>query len=137
MQNKLAGQPAASFAPFIIAFISGLIISAVDNFAAHGEVSPIAVVPMLLIVAAILAALWGTRAFVAIVPLWLPLPGAHLVKHLLGLPDTIHPNTYASIGMLAVFSLIVCAVGFGVGASSLHNPLNRIATTVLGFVATK
>jgi len=32
----------------------------------------------------------------------------HFVKHVLGLPDTLHPNTYGSILMLAVFSLVVC-----------------------------
>jgi len=40
---------------------------------------------------------------------------AHLLKHLMRLPDTIHPNTYASILKLGVFSFMVTAVGLGLG----------------------
>jgi len=36
---------------------------------------------------------------------------AHLVKHILGLPDTLHPNTYTSIMMLATFTLVILAIG--------------------------
>lgn len=43
------------------------------------------------------------------------MPLAHVVKHLLGLPDTLHPNTYASITMLGAFSLIVALIGMACG----------------------
>jgi len=39
----------------------------------------------------------------------------HLLKHAAGLPDTIHPNTYASILKLAAFTFLVCSVGLGFG----------------------
>jgi hypothetical protein len=41
--------------------------------------------------------------------------GTHLAKRILGLPDTLHPNTYASILMLAAFSFAVAVVGAGWG----------------------
>jgi len=48
---------------------------------------------------------------------------AHLVKHVLGLPDTLHPNTYTSILYLAAFTLVVATVGTGSGVL-----LRRLAT---------
>ncbi len=38
-----------------------------------------------------------------------------VVKHVLDLPDTLHPNTYASILYLAAFTLVVATVGTGCG----------------------
>jgi hypothetical protein len=40
---------------------------------------------------------------------------AHLIKHVLGLPDTMQPNTYTSILMLAAFTLAVATIGTGCG----------------------
>jgi hypothetical protein len=37
------------------------------------------------------------------------------VKHVIGLPDTLHPNTYTSILYLAAFTLAVATVGTGCG----------------------
>jgi hypothetical protein len=48
-------------------------------------------------------------------PAWAWLTLVHLVKHVFGLPDTLHPNTYTSILMLAVFSLVVATIGTGCG----------------------
>jgi hypothetical protein len=53
---------------------------------------------------ATVAALWGWRAWTAVVATWVWLPGTHLVKRVLDLPDTLQPNTYTSILMLAAFS---------------------------------
>ena len=97
------------------ALVAGFVVSGIDNFAAGGEVSPIVIVPLLLMGAALVGATWGQKAAAAAAVFWLPLPGAHVAKHILRLPDTIHPNTYASIGMLALFSLVVCAIGFAIG----------------------
>ena len=98
-----------------VGVIVGAGIAAVDNFAFGGEVSPIVIVGMLLIVAGAAGMIWGVRAAVAVVIIWAWLPMAHVVKHLFGLPDTLHPNTYASILKLAVFSFVVTAIGFGLG----------------------
>jgi hypothetical protein len=53
----------------------------------------------------------GWRGWILAFPLWICIPLAHLIKHILGLPDTLHPNTYASILMLAVFTLVVSTFG--------------------------
>lgn len=96
-------------------FVAGLVIAFVDNIAFQGEVSPIVIVVMLLIAAATAAGLWGRQGWIAAAGTWLCVPLVHLVKHVFGLPDTLHPNTYTSILMLAAFTLAVTALGAGGG----------------------
>jgi hypothetical protein len=96
-------------------FVVGATASAVDNFAFHGEVSPIIIVAMLLVMTAIVGWIWGWRGWTGSIVAWACVPLAHLVKHALGLPDTLHPNTYTSILMLAVFTFIIATIGTGCG----------------------
>ena len=98
-----------------LALGAGGLIAAVDNVWFQGEVSPIVVVGLLLAAAAAAGALWGTAGWIPATIVWACIPGAHLVKRLLGLPDTLHPNTYRSILLLAGFTLGVTAVGFAAG----------------------
>lgn len=107
-----------------IGVMVGAGIAAVDNFAFGGEVNPIVIVAMLLAFGVIAGAVWGARASVAAALVWLWLPMAHVLKHLLGLPDTIHPNTYWSILKLAVFTFVVTAIGLGFGLA-FHRLLGR------------
>lgn len=93
----------------------GAMIVVVDNFAFEGEASPIVIVAMLLAAAAIVSAVWGQRGWMPIGVLWVCVPLTHLVKHVLGLPDTLHPNTYRSILYLAAFTLCVVIAGAGAG----------------------
>ena len=58
---------------------------------------------------------WGLPGWPTAVVAWACVPAAHLIKHILGWSDTLHPNTYASILYLAAFSLVVAAVGVGSG----------------------
>jgi hypothetical protein len=102
-------------APNVLGLLAGAGIAAVDNFAFHGEVSPLLIVAMLVTVACTLGTIWGGRAAIPVVLVWAWLPAAHLVKKALNLPDTLHPNTYASILKLAAFTFVVAAVGFGMG----------------------
>ena len=95
----------------MIGLVAGLIIAAVDNFAFGGEVSPIVIVLLLIIVTVTSGIKLGWRAWILAFPLWICIPLAHLIKHILGLPDTLHPNTYASILMLAAFTFVVSTVG--------------------------
>ena len=95
--------------------LAGALIVIVDNVAFQGEVSPIVIVLMLLASAAIVSAIWGRRGWMPVGVLWACVPLAHLVKHVLGLPDTLHPNTYRSIVYLAAFTLCVAIVGAGFG----------------------
>jgi hypothetical protein len=94
---------------------AGATLAAVDNLAFGGEVSPILIVAMLLVCTAAIGVLWGRRGLVAGTVAWAWLPAAHLVKKVFQLPDTLHPKTYGSILKLAAFSLVITAIGFGLG----------------------
>ena len=98
-----------------VGLAAGAATATVDNVAFGGEVSPIVVVALLLAITATAGAVWGRRGWIPAAVAWSCVPLAHLVKHVLGLPDTLHPNTYASIGTLAAFSLAVAAAGTGGG----------------------
>ncbi len=93
----------------------GVAIVFVDNFAFEGEVSPIVIVAMLLAVTITAGAVWGRRGWVVSAAAWVCVPLAHVVKQVLGMPDTLHPNTYTSILYLAIFTLIVATVGTSCG----------------------
>ncbi len=69
------------------------------------------IVALLFLATAAAGTLWGRRNWVAVVFTWLWLPSPHFFKHLLGLPDTLHPNTYLSIFKLTVFSLAIAVAG--------------------------
>jgi hypothetical protein len=98
-----------------VGVVAGAAIAAVDNFAFGGEVSPILIVVMLLAATGIAGLVWDRRGWVAAAAAWICVPLAHLIKHVLGLPDTMQPNTYTSILMLAAFTLAVATIGTGCG----------------------
>ena len=105
------------FLPAALGLACGASTIYVDNVAFGGEVSPIVVVIMLLAAATAGAAIWGPRGWPVAATSWASVPGAHLVKHALGIPDTLHPNTYLSILYLALFTLCVSAAGVACGAA--------------------
>ena len=113
--SSLRGNQASQLLPLSVGMLAGAAIAAVDNFAFGGEISPIAIVGMVLVVTGALGIIWGARAAIAVMIVWAWLPMIHVVKHLFSLPDTLHPNTYASILKLAIFSLVVSAIGLGFG----------------------
>ena len=96
-------------------FVAGGVIAAVDNFAFHGEVSPIVIVVMLFVVTATFGGIWSWRGGLASGVAWVCVPLAHLVKHVLGMPDTLQPNTYPSILLLAGFTFAIATFGTGCG----------------------
>jgi hypothetical protein len=100
----------------LVGLIAGAIILYIDNFAFQGEVSPIVIVIMLLVSSITVGTIWKWKAWIAAITIWICVPMAHVVKHLLGLPDTLHPNTYTSILMLAIFTFVISAIGvlFGI-----------------------
>lgn len=98
-----------------VGLVAGAAIAYVDNVAFGGEVSPVAIVVMLLATTVATAGLWGRRGTIAAAAAWMCVPLAHLVKHVLGLPDTLYPNTYGSIIRLAIFTFLVAGVGTGAG----------------------
>jgi len=105
----------SSFLRLGIGLLAGTAIAATDNLAFGGEVSPIVIVAIVVIFASAAGTVWGSRAILPITMAWVFLPVVHLVKHVFSMPDTIHPNTYASIVKLGVFSFAISAVGLGFG----------------------
>jgi len=99
--------------------VCGAAIAIVDNFASQGEVSPVVVVAMLLAATATGGAMWGWSSWPAAAIVWVCVPAPHVARHALGLADTIHPNTWASIAQLAAFALLVVGIGTG-GGILLH-----------------
>ena len=86
-----------------------------DNWAFEGEVSPLIIVALLLAATAMGGAIWGRRGWTAAAVTWACVPLAHVVKHVLDLPDTLHPNTYLSIVYLAAFTLVIATGGTACG----------------------
>lgn len=107
-----------------IGFIAGANIVYVDNFPFHGEVSPIVIVLILLAMTATVGIIWGWRGWYTAFSAWACIPTAHLFKHVLGLPDTLNPNTYSSILILAIFTFVISTIGFGSGV--LLHKLTRL-----------
>jgi hypothetical protein len=98
-----------------VGIVSGAAIVYIDNCAFEGEASPIIIVAMLLVVTALAGAWWGRGGWVSAAITWAFIPLAHIVKHVFGLPDTLNPNTYASILFLGAFTLVVATCGTGCG----------------------
>ena len=94
---------------------AGAAIVFVDNFAFGGEVSPIVIVVLLLVATCTATGHWGRHGWITAGLTWVCVPLAHLVKHACDLPDTLHPNTYASIVLLAAFTAVVATLGAGSG----------------------
>jgi hypothetical protein len=108
----IVGRP---FRQTIYGALLGTLVVFVDNVAFEGEVSPIIIGAMLLMGTALVGTLWGWGGWYASGIAWICVPMAHMIKYLLGLPETLHPNTYASILRLAAFTLALSLIGTGVG----------------------
>jgi hypothetical protein len=123
-------MPASTFSkawPFLllVGCIAGIGIATVDNVVSKGEVSPIVIVLLLFASTLTAGIVWGWRSVFAATGTWMCVPLAHIIKRLLGLPDTLHPNTYASIMLLAVFTLVVAAIGLACGVFIHHLPFRN------------
>jgi hypothetical protein len=123
-------MPASTFSktwPFLlfVGCIAGVGIATVDNVLSKGEVSPIVIVALLFVATLAAGIVWVWRGIFAATGTWMCVPLAHIIKHLLGLPDTLHPNTYASIMLLAVFTLVVAAIGLACGVFIHHLPFRN------------
>jgi hypothetical protein len=99
-----------------VGLLAGVAISLVDNVAFEGEVSPIVIVGLLFAAGGVMGAAWGRAAWAPSLVAWACLPLVHVAKHVAGLPDTLHPNTWASIAKLAVFTWVVTTVATGAAA---------------------
>lgn len=100
-----------------VGFAAGLGIAAVDAGAVGGHISPVAIVAVLLAAGGVIGAVWGWRGWPGALAAAAPMPLLHLTRYLLGLPDTIQPNTFDSIAMMALFALAVAGAGLAGGAA--------------------
>lgn len=99
----------------LLGALAGIFIAGVDNFGSRGEVSPIVIVGLLFAATFAAGATWRSRAWGASAAAWICLPLSHVVKLALHLPDTLQPDTYRSILMLAAFTAAISALGTGLG----------------------
>lgn len=99
-----------------VGLVAGLAIGAVDLYAAGGHVPPVVIVALHLVACGAIGGLWGWAAWPAAIAVAAPLPAVHAIRHALGWPDTISPNTWDSIVMMALFALAVCGAGLAAGA---------------------
>src|SRR5262249_36602255 len=96
-----------------VGLTAGLAIAYVDNFAFEGEVSPIVIVGMLLAAAATAGGIWGWEGWITAAAAWMCLPLVHLVKHALGLQDTLQPTTHPVFLIVVGLMFIVTTIGRG------------------------
>ena len=100
---------------YVAAVIIGLIISAVDNYAFGGEITPMVIILLLLLATSGMSVIVNTKAYLISIIIWFFLPAVHLIKHLCGLSDSIQPNTIKSILLLALFTFAISQIGFLIG----------------------
>jgi hypothetical protein len=98
-----------------LGLVAGAAIAWMDIVAFGGEVTPIVIVALLLGATAAAGALWGRRGWPAAAATWACVPGGHVLLRLLGRPDTIHPDTWGSVLLLAGFTLVVATLGSAAG----------------------
>lgn len=95
----------------LIGLAIGSCIALIDNYAFKGEISPIVIVALLFFSAFSVVAFFGNPGCIAAIGIWFCLPMSHFIKISLGLPDTLHPATFGSAVLLAVFTIIVVSIG--------------------------
>jgi hypothetical protein len=101
--------------PLWVGFTLGLVGTAVDFLAAHGDVSPPVTLAVTLVAGVALGLLACSTPWVGAVLLGSVLPAAHLVSHALGIQDNISPNTYAARLLIAPVTIGVAILGTWLG----------------------
>ncbi len=100
----------------VYGLVAGATLVVLDNIAFGGEISPVVILTVLIAATIIPGLRWGGGGWLTSLLAWVGLPLAHVIKHALGLPDTLHPDTYLSIGYLAGFTLAVTIAATFAGA---------------------
>ena len=93
----------------------GLVGTAVDFLAAHGDVSPPVTLAVTLVASVALGLLAGSAPWAGAVLLGSVLPAAHLVSHALGVEDNVSPNTYAARLLIAPVTIGMAILGAWLG----------------------
>lgn len=99
-----------------VGLAAGIVVSAVELYAVGGHLPPVVIVALQIVVAAALGVVWGWTAWPGTLAAALPLPAVHALRHALGWPDTISPNTWDAITMMTLFALAVGGAGLAAGA---------------------
>jgi hypothetical protein len=109
-------QAVRSLPVYILGVLSGLLVAWLDVRAPWGDDSAKVVLLLWVAVTGPLGYLRPRRPWrwALVVGPWLPL--THLARHVLGMPDMIHPNTYATILLLFPVSVAACSLGAYGGA---------------------
>jgi hypothetical protein len=100
----------------VIASISGLVIAALDRAAPFGDDSAKLTLLLWLLASGLLGFARPRRPWLwaVLIGPWLSL--TNLVRHVLGLPGSVHPDSYRTILLLLPLSLAVCSLGAYGGA---------------------
>ncbi|MEO8467938.1 MAG: phosphotransferase [Gammaproteobacteria bacterium] len=111
--------------------VVGAAIADLDNDAL-AEIGPIVGPLSLLLATMTVVAISGLRGSAVAAVVWAFLPLTHMVKHVVGLPDTLQPDTYASISHLAAVSLGIAITGGALGMflRGVFWPDESVAATV-------
>lgn len=105
----------ARYMLFATGIAAGTIIAMVDNLVLSGVITPFIIAAMLLAAAGTSGIIWRWQGWIVAVGIWICDPLVHLSKHLLGLPDTLSPNTYMSILLLTLFMFVISFFGLSFG----------------------
>jgi hypothetical protein len=100
----------------VFASISGLVIAALDRASFFGDDSAQFTVFLWLLASGLLGFTRPRRPWLwaVLIGPWLSL--TNLVRHVLGLPGSVHPDTYTTILLLLPLSLAICSLGAYGGA---------------------
>lgn len=102
-------------ASIVTGLAAGVTVAAIET-AGGGAVRPVAVVALVIAAAFGVGLRWGWAGWLGALAVALPVPGLHLGKHVLGLPDTIQPNTYDALVMMTLFHVALAGAGLAAGA---------------------
>jgi hypothetical protein len=96
-------------------FVAGVAVAAIEAWGG-GAVRPVVIVALVIAAGLGVGLRWAWGGWPGALALAVPVPGLHMVRHVLGLPDTIQPNTYDAIVMMALFHAALAGAGLAAGA---------------------
>lgn len=101
--------------PVVTGVAAGVAVAAIETWGG-GAVRPVVLVALLMAASLGLGLRWGWAGWPGALGAALPVPGLHVAKHVLGLPDFIQPDTYDALVMMALFDVALCGAGLAAGA---------------------
>lgn len=105
---------------YLVAIVLGVSITCIDLFADRGEISPAAVLLLLVIAGCVVGAIHSRFSLALAVLTAICLPATHLALHLSGHKTTLQPDTAASILLVGMVSVCAASIGVLIGAAVLR-----------------